>query len=469
VCLETTLGILRGSWQSAIRRAAVEVQRDERLTNEEKELALRTLRTPHLLQVCLLGRADATSDPARRRSGRRLKRIVLKSRGRMPKMTNRVWFDLDCNLYRVFHRDRDRHFRGAWLAVTGLEPRQGIHIPLAGPGLDEFASRTDLSTSGPTIRVVVDDGVTFFVLRRVLAAAREGNLAAGIDKGFNSLVTMSTGESNTSVTYGARSGILISEIADAAVRAVKERRRVAAHERSLRNSHPEKAKRMRHRNLGTRRTNRRFRRDRAQLRQHVDKALNDLFREQRDVTQLYCEDLAFRSSPLSRSLNRRLARWLKGYLHQRLIYKAELNGVALSVVNAAYTSQSCPRCWFTSSSNRRGERFQCAECGHAGSADAVAATNVLRRGSDPAITRGTPHGDVKHILEARWRSARNGRAWGSNEAGLAGDVLRDLAGRQSREQPEASGLRPSGPHGGALSIASLDRGTAAERGPADPP
>jgi transposase len=208
---------------------------------------------------------------------------------------------------------------------------------------------------------------------------------------------------------------------------------------------------MRRRNLGTRRTERRLARDRAELRQLVDTSLNRMFREQTAVTRMYCEDLAFRSTPLSRSLNRRLARWLKGYLHERLIFKAGLNGVELSVVNAAYTSQTCPQCWFTSSSNRRGEQFGCAQCGYAGSADAIAATNVLRRGSDPAITRFTPPGDVKQILDVRWRSARTGRAWGSNEAGPTMDVAWDHAGGQSREQPEGRTTWPPGPHGGALS------------------
>jgi len=146
-----------------------------------------------------------------------------------------------------------------------------------------------------------------------------------------------------------------------------------------------------------------------------------------------------------------------------LTYKAELNGVGLTVVNAAYTSQSCPRCWFTSKVNRRSERFECGECAYTGSADAVAATNVLRRGSDPAITCFMSPNDVKQILEARWRSARTGRAWGSNEVVPALDALRDLNDGRSREQPVGA-KQPTDPHGGALSMSPpvLE----AERGPA---
>jgi IS605 OrfB family transposase len=375
----------------------------------------------------------------------------------MPRGGEGVWFELDCNLYRAFTRNGDRHFRGAWLAITGLAPRQRINVPLAGRGVVEFASRTGAPASGPTIRVVVADGtITFFVPGRVEAATRAGSVAAGIDKGFTTLVTLTTGEPEQSVAYGVDGGTRIAQIADAAVSASKQRRRIAAYERSVRNSSPLRAKRIRRRNLGTIRSSKRSRRDRSRLQQHVDVALNELFRAEHRVTRLYCEDLTFRTTRLSRSLNRRLGRWLKGYLHTRLLYKAELNGVELSVVNAAYTSQSCPRCWFTSSLNRRGDRFQCADCQYTGSADAIAATNVLRRGSDPAITRATSVRDAKQILVARWRSARTGRAWGSNDAGPEADDLREVTSRQSREQPLGHNAWPHGPHGGALLVPAVE-------------
>lgn len=122
---------------------------------------------------------------------------------------------------------------------------------------------------------------------------------------------------------------------------------------------------------------------------------------------------------MSRQTNRRLTRWLKGYLDRQLKQKAKLNGVELNVVNAAYTSQTCTSCWYTTSRNRSADRFECGQCGFNGSADAIAATNVLRRGSDLAITRFTSHVRVKQILDERWRSARLGRAWGSNEGDSA--------------------------------------------------
>lgn len=451
VCMETALGIVRGHWQSTIRRAVIAVHRDAALGPGEKEMVLRTIRDPNRLQACLLGRVDRGSDRATRRLSARARRIVLKSRGRRPTLSRKLWFDLDCNLYRAFMRPQDRRFRGAWIAVTGLRPRDRVHVPLAGAGLSEFASRTAVPTSGPTIRVVISERVSFYVLDRVETKRRPPGIIGGLDKGFGTLLTLSTGRSDAATVYGALAAVTITETVERAVVASRQRRRIRAYERSIRNTDARKAKRMRGRNLGFVRSRRLFVRDRTRLRQLVDRSLNALFETEKRLPQLYCEDLTFRSTPIARLLNRRLGRWLKGYLHERLLYKAELNGVELTVVNAAYTSQSCPLCWFTSKANRRGEHFQCADCGYTGSADAVAATNVLRRGSDSAITRFMPPSDVKQILEGRWRSARNGRAWGSNEAVPASDALRDLHGGPSREQLALSLSWSASPHGGALS------------------
>src|SRR5688572_27673267 len=152
--------------------------------------------------------------------------------------------------------------------------------------------------------------------------------------------------------------------------------------------------------------------------------------------RVHAEDLSFRGRRLSSTSNTRLGRWLKGFLRKRLAFKAKLNGVELNVVNAAYTSQTCPACWYTSPRNRRLERFECRCCGYSGSADAVAATNILRRGSDLAITRFMKHELVRQILEDRWQAARTGRAWGSNEGATAKrDEGADQRSEQSREQP----------------------------------
>lgn len=460
VCLETTLGIIRGAWQAAIHRARNQVRRSA-AWSEDREWALRALTDTAAIEGCLIRpRREAT------RCERRLRRLLLVCRGRRPRQTERLWFDLDCNLYRPYIRVTDRHFRGAWLAVTGLRPGRRINIPLAGTSTDDFASRTGSVDARPNVRVTVGKRVTFYVLRRMHIARPKGEHAAGIDKGLNTLATLSTGDPRKARTYGSNGSRVVDSIVEASSRRIG-RQRLVAYERSLRNTRPARARRIRRRNLGRTKLACQLEHERRMLRELVNAALNDLFRTNPGLSRLYCEDLTFRTVPIARALNRRLGRWLKGYLQERLAYKAELNGVELLVVNAAYTSQTCPRCWFTSERNRRGERFSCAACGYTCSADGVAATNVLRRGSDSAITRFTPTAEVKRILEDRWRSARIGRAWGSNgvmpvsdESGMP--VTAGAANRGSR------GSTPAGsPYGGALSKATPGRPPAVTSDPAE--
>lgn len=241
-----------------------------------------------------------------------------------------------------------------------------------------------------------------------------------MDKGLRNLITLSTGDPASAQTYGTELSELVSVVVDDSRGRRRRRQAIAAYERSLRAMEPERARRLRRNNLGPRRSSRSSRRQKAQLRDEVNRTLNQVFLAHRDMKRLPVEALDFPGSRIrSRVVNRRLGRWLKGYLHRRLERKAELNGVELNVVNAAYTSQTCPRCWYTARRNRSGGRFQCADCGYTSSADAVAATNVLTRGSDTAVARFTSKYQVKQILDGRWQAARTGRAWGSNDRGSA--------------------------------------------------
>jgi IS605 OrfB family transposase len=72
--------------------------------------------------------------------------------------------------------------------------------------------------------------------------------------------------------------------------------------------------------------------------------------------------------------------WPFRQLGEFITYKARLVGVPVLVVDATYTSQTCPRCGHVSRSNRpTRDHFRCRRCGLAGPADVVAAVNVRNR------------------------------------------------------------------------------------------
>ena len=79
-------------------------------------------------------------------------------------------------------------------------------------------------------------------------------------------------------------------------------------------------------------------------------------------------------------LNRSLAR-VAPYAMRMAIHWAvfKANG-RLILVDPKYTSQTCPLCGYTSSSNRPSQaHFGCQKCGYTANADVVGATNVLKK------------------------------------------------------------------------------------------
>lgn len=418
LAFEDAVAVVRGSWSRALANERLMVAQDPMLSPAEKHWLRFVMRSKAALTACLnrepvVIEASWAVGVDGHRLSMKLRRRLLRWRGRMPRLQNDSWFRADTNLYRVFSRTADRHFRGAWLALTGLHAGRRVCVPLAGRGLTEFVPRTAKANSRPHLRVVVGERVVFHVADRVSVPQRDG-IQAGVDKGYRTLLTLSTGDPRAAQTFGTGANSMIAEIAEGASQRLKNRRRIAAYERSLRNSSASKARRIRRANLGRTTMTRRSRAEKARLRNSVNGGLNEMFRARPDIGKLIVEDLSRRPRVLSHRMNRRLGRWLRGYLQARLAYKSELNGVELQVVNAAFTSQMCPRCFYACRQNRRGDMFECRSCGYSGSADAVAATNVLARGSDPDITTFTRKERVKEILEVRWRSARSGRAWGSN-------------------------------------------------------
>ena len=441
IAFKEALWLLRISWGRCLQVARKRVYQNPAMDDRKRRWLFFVMRWPILLEACLLGETVHVSRPwARgldeRRLSQDLRRLIARSRGRQPRPEKTSWFEADTNLYRTFARPEDRHFRGAWVSITGLEKGKRICVPLAGRTLDDFRPRTSKRNSLPTLYVEVGDRVVFHIRERLTCSQPAGAAEAGIDKGYSTLLTASLGDPQSAEGYGVGAGDLIGSVAEEAWQRRKSRQRLMALERSLRNIDPAKARRIRRRNLGQTRFGRASSRDRARLVQQIGEALNQLFAAHPDLAVLHVEHLRFTGSKFSRPMRRRLARWLKSYLHRSLEYKAQLHGVRLNVVNASWTSLTCPRCGYPSRNNRSGERFVCGSCRYTGGADAVAATNVLARGSDREITRYMRKERVEQILVSRWRSAPTGGAWDSN-------VESDGLFTSSREQPAVSTASPA--------------------------
>lgn len=102
-----------------------------------------------------------------------------------------------------------------------------------------------------------------------------------------------------------------------------------------------------------------------------------------NVSVLVGEDLsgltARRNGKNNKTTRKLLSFWMRSLFDLRLKNKCECNRVARALVEPSYTSQTCPKCRGIDKANRRGESFQCVQCGHAGDADFIASLNILDR------------------------------------------------------------------------------------------
>ena len=98
---------------------------------------------------------------------------------------------------------------------------------------------------------------------------------------------------------------------------------------------------------------------------------------------------------------------MRGYLQERIRYKAKKFGIEVSEVNPAHSSRECPPVSLHGQKDRLGDSFKCSQCGYHGHADLVAALNILGRLGNKEIRIGMPPSRVKAVLDGRyvgWKS-----------------------------------------------------------------
>ena len=76
----------------------------------------------------------------------------------------------------------------------------------------------------------------------------------------------------------------------------------------------------------------------------------------------------------------KLQHWSYNQAVSKLTSLSETEGFSIKKVNPAYTSQRCSECGCIEKKNRKGEQYQCVNCGYVNDADVNAALNILHIG-----------------------------------------------------------------------------------------
>ena len=95
--------------------------------------------------------------------------------------------------------------------------------------------------------------------------------------------------------------------------------------------------------------------------------------------------------------NRRLRLLHLGSLKNEFEHIARKYGIAVSLVQSFYTSQTCPKCGYIDKENRKDqEHFECVECGYKSNADLNASINIRNRVAEAVLRRELLKKDSKN-------------------------------------------------------------------------
>ncbi|WP_019057381.1 zinc ribbon domain-containing protein [Streptomyces prunicolor] len=373
-------GVLANAWKETVRDAVADIKACREAAKVPVRQAIHrhyTTEEERKQAYTALKRDTWTPDPYLSRMMRRHWR-----RG-VSRTTNQI----------VVRSDQYRTFTLAeggsiWLAAPGLKQRQMVTIPL----------NTTVAPTG-TLRLILRGGrveVHYTIDAPDLRETRPcGTVKVGVDKGYTEALTDSDGNH-----HGTELGELLRAESD--FLKVKNARRAkirSVAEKAREKGDLAKADRITANNLGIAKRNRRRNRFESRVRTVTFTAVHAVVDK---AAHVVAEDLT-RSFPsrkkLGKNTNRRLAAWTKGVTAEALTNVSERRGSALTLVNAAYTSQVAPCCRILG--KRSGDRLHCTRCGDVWQADHAGAINVLERDGDPDISLHTPHTRVKQLIQER--------------------------------------------------------------------
>ena len=306
---------------------------------------------------------------------------------------NRIDFDSSCYTVRSTEEAQ-------FLELMSLEPGKRICLRLKGKSKIRGTLQLIRDTAGTySLRVYVP---------QQCEEKRKTGTVIGIDLGYTEMMATSEQE-----LLGTDLGKYFSAIADKRGKNSEGRNRMHSLFRHLLKKSGKdnlaKAERIRKHNLGRKKQRARYIQDIGIIKTLVNRELNLLFtRKINPIRAIVVEDLSARmKAHFGKKWNRRLSGWMRGYLQERIRYKAKKHGIEVSEVNPAYSSRECPRCHCTDKKNRYGNSFKCSLCGYHGHADLVGSLNILGRLGDKEIRIGMSPSRVKAVLDGRyvgWKS-----------------------------------------------------------------
>ncbi|CAM4295551.1 zinc ribbon domain-containing protein [Bacillus mobilis] len=387
ITLEDVVSNLKSLWSNTCNKIKEVAKENENLTEDEKNYIRYVCSAPKLFGSILIRESIVRPKSIQKLEVREnyvhslIHRYARRYRGKTP-YTYSSTFQLDADMYKYVQED----------GVTYIEI--STHIKNNRIRLQ----CSDQNVYKKNIRVTYDQGV--FTLAHMVTSKEtknwKGQNEIGVDKGYKTMLISSSG-----THYGEGLNTLLSEETERLHKVNQKRNPYYAMVRTLEEQgDTEKAERIRVNNLGKKKYKKNKHKHEETVKSFINHELNCLIQKERPSI-IGIENLAFVSwdEKMPKHIKRKLSRWIKGYIDERLLFKCDVNGIAYEYVNPAYTSQECHKCGCLGNRKTQ-EKFICQQCGSM-HADENASKTVKNRLHDKEITLYTPYKQVKKILEKR--------------------------------------------------------------------
>lgn len=389
MALDEAISNIKTEWANTKRRVKLAVINNTNLSEDERKFVLYTLKSDNILYSIL--RNEEVSIPVKLQAlpkGKQylyslIKRYIRKCKGEIPYSYKTASFMIDNDMYD--YKLIDNKLR---IYIQGLKFGQRVEINLR-----------DKNIHKGNLRILIKENSIEIHKAKYIRVKEKPNTQVkviGLDKGYRCLLATSENK-----FYGDKLNDFLSKETERLNRVNEERNKFwALMKKHEREGNIKKAENIRKFNLGRIKYNQKKAQFDAQVKSYINREINRFIAEDKP-TEIILEDLSFVSwnNKFPLHIKRKLSRWIKGYIKERLSYKCSLNNIEQYIVNAAYTSQVCHKCG--SFGVRNNEIFTCSNCGKM-NADYNASKNIEMRKNDKEICLYTPYRKVKEILKSRY-------------------------------------------------------------------
>ena len=372
-CLNTALGNIKSMWSNTFRFIKSNINANKNLTKEEKHFLLIVIKITSFVDYVVNTNKSfdellkfkyfsnwKKENPGyiidERKIRQYLKRQIRKLKSKIP-YTKKKFFKINSFLY---------NFKNDKLYMTNPY-KKGNRFELVSVNKNTYSPEATVHFNGNKVRI----GFPIDVKQKKLNNDMVNEI--GIDKGFIDLITTSN---NT--TYGQKFCDIVKPHIDKYLETQKERGKYWSLYHKYKDTNPKKAENIKKNNLGYIKFNKNKNLTKETKKKFINHSINEFIKNEKP-TEIIVEDLSWdkKSNKKRCRLGYDLSSWDKGYLQERIEFKAYENSITVTKVNPAYTSQICSCCGKIG--ERNGKQFRCDSCKTVLDADYNASINIKNR------------------------------------------------------------------------------------------